>query len=574
MILNSRETYSEINKYISSISSNNNTLSDHLRFRSMCGTRGVQGYVGIFSLRDDNKLPSLKDSKKKEDRKIIFKFSKDIDFSTEHEAMVLSEISKLNCPHFVNYYTMFEGKVSKDFFSNHNKQFLVKGGDYLPYSILLMEHVNNDIYNIKTLDSLVRGDPKDILRYNVHKKYKFKQHVVVSQLLQTLISLEIAQIYHDFTHYDIHTDNILEMKCESNSVIIYKYSENSGDKEEKKINYQIVPTYGFYTKIIDLGMSYCSKVNGKNIYSTLGNYNNGAQSGIFDPLNDVHHLMISVLNDLEEEEEELNEQSERNKYSDLAIGKLFKTMANNIRTTFSPIKILIRKGWKQLPYEILDKIVDVINDYDKNIFRNYIIEECKLVDMFCHLIVLPFSEYDEYIHFEKHLDEGIIYVLEEVQKNIDNNDVDKFLLCMKELIFSYNEVNDSDEFEKKYKTSFSAKNELINFDYKKIFDAFSIISKQLSTFVYPIIRENLDYIKDSYDIIAERFRSPIDMFHFLYQNLTPHFTIDEETLIYIYDADTGNMICNKMGKDRMEKDKKINKYNRYKKAKVVYDMFQ
>jgi hypothetical protein len=569
MILNSRKTYSEINNYISNLSSNNIPLSEHLRFRNMCGTRGVQGYVGVFSLRDDNKLPSLKETKTtKEDKKVIFKFSKDIDFSTEHEAMILSEISKLNCPHFVNYYTIFEGKVSKDFFHNqHNqKQFLVKGGDYLPYSILLMEHINNDIYNIKTLDSLVRGDPKNILRHNVYKKKKFKQHVVVSQLLQTLISLEIGQLYYDFTHYDIHTDNILEMKCEPNSVIIYKYSENINENE-KKVHYQIVPTYGFYPKIIDLGMSYCSKINGKNIYTTLGNYNNGAQSGIFDPLNDVHHLMISVLNDLEEEEEELSEESGLS-------NKLFRTIANNVRTTFSSIKILIRKGWKQLPYEILDQIVDTVNNYDKNIFKNYIIEECKLIDMFCHLIVLPFTEYDEYINFEKYLDDGMIYVLSEVQKNIDNNDVDKFLLCMKDLIFAYNEVSDSDEFEKKYKLSFSAKNELINFDYKKIFDSFGIISKQLSTFVYPIIREHLDLVKDAYDIIAKRFRSPVDMFHFVYQNLTPHFVIDEETLIYIYDADTGNMTCDKMGKDRIEKDKNINKYNRFRKAKVVYDMIK
>jgi hypothetical protein len=546
MILSKRNNYNQLYDRI-----NNIPLKDiqyYLRFKKMCGNKGVQGYVGIMSVRESKELPSLK-SVDNYYNNIVFKFSREIDFATEHEAMMLYEMNKLNCPHFVGYYRLFSGKIDKSFYNK--KTILFSDNDYIPHNILLMEYVEtNSKFN--TLDTIVRGDSDKIERYNIEKMYNFKQHLIVSQLLQTLITLEIGQIYKDFTHYDIHSDNILEVNCEYNSVMIYKYTDNN------TIKYQIVPTYGFYVKLIDLGMSYCISSNNKPIYSTMGNYENGAQSGVFDPLNDVHHLIISTFYDIEE-------------YGN----KTHISLANNIRTTFSHVPILIKKGWKQLPNDILMSLTNKIIR-TSNIFNDIIIDEYKITDMLCHLVILPFQKYSDYEDFEYYNKDGIEYLISEINKNIkDEMNIDAFLLCMKDLIEAQNCViieNDNKKtFKEEYSETYSYKEGLVDFDYIKISKSMDIIHKQFSSYIYNKITNHLDIIKDGYNIIRERFKSPIDMFHFLYQNLTPHFQINSQTLVYVYDADKCQTTCNNIDKIDSELLKKINISNRYDKAKSLYE---
>ncbi len=100
-----------------------------------------------------------------------------------------------------------------------------------------------------------------------------------------LLTLDIAQVKHKFVHYDLHMGNILIQKCELNSVFLYHHLGK----------YYVVPTYGFYPMIIDTGISYIDSIEGKPMRCTTDNNSHGFQTTEFDPLNDTHHLLLSLF---------------------------------------------------------------------------------------------------------------------------------------------------------------------------------------------------------------------------------------------------------------------------------------
>lgn len=574
MILSRIQEYNKINETLKKISINQ--LHLYFKYQDLCSTKGVQGYVGVLEIKDPV-LPSLKERKERKEKiekksreNVVFKFSRDIDFSTEHEAFILNEISKLKCPHVVGYYTLIEKGINKEFFVNNNKNWLDPDPNSIPYKVILMEYINT-VEGISTLDKIVRGESKYLRPYNKgilhHTNIDiFRRNLVSSQLLQVLITLEILQDKIDFTHYDIHSDNIMEMECEPNSVIVYKY----------KNEFYLVPTYGFYPVIIDVGMSYCKQLCNKPLTSSLSNYKNGTQSTVFDPLNDVHHLIVSIMYDLELEEKINNEKDDNFEI-------LFHSIANNIRNKFIPVPILIKKGWKQLPYDILDKLITKIKQIS-DVFDECIIDEFRIIDMLCHLIPIPFQTYENYETF-KFPSLEIDFFIKEVQKLVnDDADIELFLICLKDIIMSINESNGSngsngskEKFDENYSKTYSYKLGLKDFNSEKILKSANILSKQLSSNIYPLIKEHLEIINDGYDKIEKNFSSPIDMFHFIYQNLTPTFKINKDTMIYIWNTDEENneglssTNCSELSQEVLDK---INLSNRYNKGKLLMELIK
>jgi hypothetical protein len=105
-----------------------------------------------------------------------------------------------------------------------------------PVQVAVIEKCTN------TLDSLLEEDDKD----DVHDELK-------SCMFQILITLLIYQNKYDFTHNDLHTNNIM-YKETNDEFLYYKIFDK----------YYKIPTYGKIYKIIDFGRS-IYKVNGKII---------------------------------------------------------------------------------------------------------------------------------------------------------------------------------------------------------------------------------------------------------------------------------------------------------------------
>jgi hypothetical protein len=307
-------------------------------------TDGVSGLVGKLSISEKVKKGSY-EKKDKKDNTVVYKMSSDVDFIIDHESFVLSQLNKLTIPHFCKYYDI---KNSIGILSKINKS---------KSKILLMEHLYSNYQNeCKTFYNILH-DHKD----NGSKG----RNIISSQILQILMALEISQNELSFTHYDLHMDNVMELECEPNSVFLYQLNDD----------YFVVPTFGYYPVLIDVGMSYIYDVNDRPMFSSIHNYVNGSQCAIFDTFNDIHHLLISSFYYIEDCSDE------------------YQKISDKLKSIFSNIPVLRKRGWKQLKNNIVEKTVSKMKSeikyFNDQIFDN---NRNDLVGLLAGLILLPLKE--------------------------------------------------------------------------------------------------------------------------------------------------------------------------------------
>jgi hypothetical protein len=147
-------------------------------------------------------------------------------------------------------------------------------------------------------------------------------------------ALQISQKHINFTHYDLHVENILIRQCEPEAIFVYNINNNL----------YTVPTFGFYPVIIDMGSSYSVSVENNSMKTSVAHYNNGLQPTIYDPLNDLHHFLLSALNSIEYESNE------------------FYFLSTRMMYFFRNIPILRKRGWKQLPNNIMKLTIVKIDE--------------------------------------------------------------------------------------------------------------------------------------------------------------------------------------------------------------------
>ena len=464
-------------------------------------TAGVSGFVGKLFINNEKGSYD-----KKEDNTIVYKMSSDVDFIIDHESFVLSELNKLNIPHFCKYYKI---KDNINILSKINKS---------KSKILLMEHLYSQHFKekeeCKTFYNILH-DNKDIGSKG--------RNIISSQILQILMALEISQNELSFTHYDLHMDNILELKCEYNSVFLYNVNDE----------YFVVPTFGYYPVLIDVGMSYIYDVNDRPMFSSIHNYINGSQCAIFDTLNDIHHLLISSFYYIEDCSED------------------YENISDKLKSIFSNIPVLRKRGWKQLKNNIVEKTVDKIKTeikyFNDQIFDN---NRNDLVGLLAGLIILPLKDKtsnDEFNSSFTNFFKEIKYIY-----NLFDLDDDYLLLNIVKVIVSsiiYMKENDDkkEEFEnelvknlKYLSRDFKSKLEIeklqyIHFNY--LYSDGIDIGIQLSNYFYKLVIENTSIIQKGYQNIEEKYEisSPINFFTYFYENLTPYFKIDNDTLVYTFE---------------------------------------
>ena len=230
-----------------------------------------------------------------------------------------------------------------------SKNLFHEAKDALPRTVILYEKINNF----------------PLHRYL--KKIKYDNNLLSSQILQLLLALQIAQNKFNFTHYDLHTTNVLQQHCEYNSVFLY----NINNKK------YIVPTYGYYPKIIDVGSSYCEEVKNHTMLTHANSYDYGFQSQFFDPLNDIHHSMLSLFYYIEDKK------------------SCFDSLSNKIKHIFYRLPVLRKSGWKKLPHDLTDTVLwkikkDCLPEYENyELFREY---KGNFIEILNSLVYIPFDK--------------------------------------------------------------------------------------------------------------------------------------------------------------------------------------
>ena len=523
-ILDSFKIYQEIRKkFLILIQLGLNKFKRSIVFQEYINKLGNYGIVGklVVNLVVDNPIHQSESL-------VIFKFSNRVDYLTDHEVTVLKDLTKVRkfLPHVVGYYgdrllpiseTFFDqGKtrIKNDPFNSssvqENEQKEEKGEEgiqTIPQRVLFQEYIKGEsFYSI-------------LLKNN--------QRVINSQLLQLLLVLEVAQNLISFVHYDLHAENILLVRCSIDDLFLFKI----------RGRFYLVPTFGYYPKIFDAGLSYSVSVATKKLCSSITNYHQGFQPVIFDPIQDIHHLLLSTFYLLEEG------------------NQIYSTLSNLTKIIFSSLPIWRRKGWKDLPHDIerivLKKISIESDAYSDPFFANY---DSSILAIINSLISLPFVEGETSFILTSNKKSGN----EKVEKNVEVWSV--FLREFNALIKMKSDGEKKKQLSPQKKLHLlkvivetiqtlginirqkdiqAGFDQLLNFEevkLKRLSSALIFLSKKLSANYYYLLKDHQALLNRKYLDLS--ISSPLDLYLFLAKNLTPHFIVTPLSNVYLWDADT------------------------------------
>ena len=501
--------------------------------RSLCdymttfGTDSVQGTAGIIQLKDSKKS------------KVVFKVSNCVDFSIEHESIVLDQLNKIAtfCPHFMYKFSEIELPVSSNYFSDKGK----KG-----------QGVLQDSKELCTTPILFTEFISKYTFYHAIKGYD--KNVISSQLMQVLTALKISQIKCNFTHYDLHMDNILVKECDPNIINLYIIPDQDPI---------LVPTYGIIPIIIDMGSAH-SKGH-KRMLSASENYECGLQATSFDRLADIHHLLLSTFSCLE-------------KYIPLCEKLLFK-----LALMFHPLPVWKEKGWKILFHRLNKAVKYIVREKSKLIHTgpkddretySHIFEELfeDFLSILNGAIPLPFESNNliekDFVQFENQLvgkfdsffkhfvqllefdsiksDQDCLYALKEIvnisikmNQPIAKDEKDKLLSHLRvKLLFV---INDHEMKQLKMNDFIKSINELGNC----IGSLYGYLESEHNNFINDVYKECPGDI--------------IDFIDFFRHHMPPEFTFTKKTIVNVYDAkeETFRTVCFQTKISDMEKFNKL-----------------
>ena len=222
------------------------------KFVKLFKKTGKQGIVGVCS---------------HEGKDVVFKISRYINYTTLHEYNVLKSLERIAdfCPFFCRLDCIKNIALSPKF-RNQSNPLALGNGHYFTSEILYTEIIRG-----KNLSSLF-------------KNKKVDNRVILAAMRQTLAAVLIAQQEEDFTHYDLHSSNILMVPCPPNSLSLFVHQTGCIQ----------TPTYGTIPKIIDFGFSFAKNVRKKPICSSLAHTDIGFLSHKFDSIADPKLLLISL----------------------------------------------------------------------------------------------------------------------------------------------------------------------------------------------------------------------------------------------------------------------------------------
>lgn len=311
-----------------------------LKYVSNIKTSGKQGIVGIF--KDKNT-----------EKKILYKFSQYINHLVKHEYCVMLGLNDIAhfCPHFCKAIGVIKANIEPTVKKEDNP-YKIKSKYPIKKDILLMEYLEN----CKKLSSYI-------------KSKNFPEYKIYSCIKQVLMAINIAQKKKSFTHYDLHSDNILLKKCNKDMVFLYVLDEN---------NQFLIPTNGYYPQIIDFGFSYIKDMEDEPLWPSMAHTDVGFMSDRFDSISDPKLFLVTISDELK-------------KYRASKQSKNFRKIIKNI---FHPLTINWEAGWDKIDkMGALDYVSEITYDLNKisPLFDKY---HHYCLDILQTMIILPLENQD------------------------------------------------------------------------------------------------------------------------------------------------------------------------------------
>lgn len=431
---------------------------------------GKQGYTGLLTHPNNKKLCC------------IYKTSKEDDNVVEHEYKILKHLETLAnyCPHFHQAY----GIIPFECNLNMTDEPLIINPKYkrVNRDMLLMQYIHN------------RCNFRQLME---DKKLNIGDNIIINIMKQ--ISL-IIHMYNDhkFTHYDLHTENILIRDCNPNMFILYIINKRLF----------LLPTYGYIPNIIDFGFSYCDYKPINTLTCTLVHTKYGFTSERFDPYTDLKLFFISTVDDISEMEDRNN---------------LYDKLSNMSRNIFSGMNIQWTSGWDNS--KIIDPVLSVrqlVKDYVKNslLFSNSDI----WVDTIQLLIDIPLSKLPYHqleTSFQSFIEEFIKFEERTTSKTLLNYILKIFVKYVKQYRVSYISENVDEnkwavlEIKRNFLDEYT---QILNYhipdiDYDKMICSLLLMSQCIEGLFYENLQKKYEEKDKQYSIM--RLKSPLEFYDVL-----------------------------------------------------------
>jgi len=231
-----------------------------LEFKEVFPHLGKQGLVGLMTVKETGDT-------------FVFKISQYINYLVQHELAVMKSLNNLSdfCPHFCKSI----GGIICDVDPTNRKSgnpFILDSSYHMEKEVILMEHIE--------------GSSK---LYNYIRSDKVSEDILYSLVKQTLLAVAIAQNKKRFTHYDLHSNNIMVKCCNRNLVFQYILDDQ---------NQFCVATRGYYPVIIDFGFSYVGEMDDGPLWPSLGHTDVGFMSNEYDSIADPKLFLVTVSGEI------------------------------------------------------------------------------------------------------------------------------------------------------------------------------------------------------------------------------------------------------------------------------------
>ena len=300
---------------------------------------GKQGLVGLMVAKEDKRLV------------YVFKVSQYINYLVHHELTVMSSLTEIAdfCPNFCRSIGSIICHVDP-----------MKRKEGNPFECDSKYKIEKEILLTEYLDNSYKF-------YNYIHSDKISEATLYSTVKQVLLSIAIAQKLKKFTHYDLHSNNIMMKKCSRDLVFLYVLDEN---------NQFCVATRGCYPVIIDFGFSYIRDMNGAPLWPTLNHTEVGFLSDRFDPIADPKLFLVTVADEI----------------NDIKKTKRSRKLRNITKNIYSKLPIDWDSGWDNDTDKCAtDYVIKALSKYSKvsNLFDKY---EYYCMDLIQTLILMPLEK--------------------------------------------------------------------------------------------------------------------------------------------------------------------------------------
>jgi len=485
----------------------NNEYQEWLDFYKVLDKPGKQGVVGLFKIKNT-------------DKEIIFKISQYINYLVFHESRVMDGLNEISlyCPHFCKSLGIINCKIDAKYRKNIENPFQIENKYPIMKDILLSEYIDNSCKF-----------------YNYIRTDKVHEDVLYSIVKQVLLAISIAQKTKKFTHYDLHSFNVMIKKCDKDLVFLYKIDDE---------NQFCVPTLGYYPVIIDFGFSYISDMDDEPLWPSLAHTDVGFLSDRFDWVADPKLFLVTVSDEIKTKR--------RTKKS-----KIFRRVVRNI---FHPLNIDWESGWDDYGDNgASDYVLEKLEKHNKvsELFKDY---DHYCIDILQTLIILPLQKQEC-----KNLETSYKAFLNEWVK-IENEITNPFynLYILKGIIDIAREVRPlytiKETRAESIKTFRLSVYSIIgkvstyclpkNIHYEKLLCSLYVFSRSLEGFFYEIMNK-ITKVKDE-EYAQLPLKSVEQIYGVITTNIPDEYIYNEKTKIMVVDNVGKNMNEYRIPKDELE----------------------